>query len=119
MILAIQLQRANIDEAFLRRFNAIIRFPFPSESERRRIWLRALPDHPGRTLLAERMARFELSGGNIVNVVQFAAIESIAAGSAAIGLRAAVKGVEREFEKEGKVFHNLIREDEGMSDTPA
>jgi hypothetical protein len=104
--------RANIDEAFLRRFNAIIRFPFPSEAERRRIWLRALPDHPGRATLAEQMARFELSGGNIVNVVQFAAIESIAAGAPAIGLRAAVKGVEREFEKEGKVFHNLIREDE-------
>lgn len=104
--------RANIDEAFLRRFNAIIRFPFPSESERRRIWFRTLPDHPGRAALAEQMARFELSGGNIVNVIQFAAIESIAAGSPAIGLRTAIKGVEREFEKEGKVFHNLVREDE-------
>jgi len=33
-------------------------------------------------------------------------------------LRAAIKGVEREFEKEGKVFHNLIREDE-LPDSPA
>lgn len=104
--------RANIDEAFLRRFNAIIRFPFPSEAERRRIWSRALPDHPGREVLANRMARFELSGGNIVNVVQFAAIEAIATGKPAIDLAGAIKGVEREFEKEGKVFQNLIREEE-------
>ncbi len=100
--------RANIDEAFLRRFNALIRFPFPTEEERRTIWQRVLPDRKGRDRLAELLARFELSGGNIVNVVQFAAIEAIAAGRNTIRLCNAVKGVQREVEKEGKVFRNLL-----------
>jgi hypothetical protein len=100
--------RANIDEAFLRRFNAIIRFPFPTDAERRRIWTCALPHSPDRDQLAAQLAGFELSGGNIVNVVQFAAIEAIAAGLSAINLDAAIKGIRREFEKEGKVFHNLL-----------
>ncbi|WP_191637042.1 ATP-binding protein, partial [Pseudomonas fluorescens] len=101
----------NIDDAFQRRFNAIIRFPFPSEAERREIWTRALPQEDGRDRLASLLARFELSGGNIVNVVQFAAIEAIAAGCPAIRLDDAVMGVQREFEKEGKVFRNLIEEE--------
>ncbi|VVO69546.1 ATP-dependent zinc metalloprotease FtsH [Pseudomonas fluorescens] len=101
----------NIDDAFQRRFNAIIRFPFPSEAERREIWIRALPQEDGRDRLASLLARFELSGGNIVNVVQFAAIEAIAAGCPAIRLDDAVMGVQREFEKEGKVFRNLLEEE--------
>ena len=101
--------RANIDEAFLRRFNAIIRFPFPTDAERRRIWKSALPDSPDRDELAAQLARFELSGGNIVNVVQFAAIEAIAGGLPAIDLAAAIKGIRREFEKEGKVFSDLLQ----------
>jgi SpoVK/Ycf46/Vps4 family AAA+-type ATPase len=100
--------RANIDEAFVRRFNAIIRFPFPSEAERQAIWERTLPDRPGRDRLAGLLARFELSGGSIVNVVQFAAIEAIAAGRGEIALADAVRGIRREVEKEGKVFANLI-----------
>ncbi len=100
--------RANIDEAFVRRFNAIIRFPFPAEAERHAIWERTLPDRPGRARLAGLLARFELSGGNIVNVVQFAAIEAIAAGRGEIALADAVRGVRREIEKEGKVFSNLV-----------
>jgi len=100
--------RANMDESFLRRFNAIIRFPMPDQEERRAIWARALPDRPGRDHLAELLARFELSGGNIVNVVQFAAIEAIADGCGEIRLGDAVKGVQREMEKEGKVFRQLL-----------
>jgi hypothetical protein len=100
--------RANMDDAFLRRFNAIIPFPMPDEGERRAIWLRTLPARDGRDRLAKLLARFDLSGGNIVNIVQFAAIEAVAAGRESIGLADAVKGVRREVEKEGKVFRNLL-----------
>ncbi|MOA17316.1 hypothetical protein D3C78_1375710 [compost metagenome] len=58
------------------------------------------------------MARFELSGGNIVNIVQFAALAAISAGRNAIRLEEALLGIQREFEKEGKVFRNLL-EDQG------
>ena len=99
--------RANIDEAFLRRFNAIIRFPLPTREEREQIWLRTLPDRGDRTGLARRLSDFELSGGNIVNIVQFAAISAIAADREEIGFEDALKGVQREVEKEGKVFAGL------------
>jgi SpoVK/Ycf46/Vps4 family AAA+-type ATPase len=110
--------RANMDEAFLRRFNAIIRFPFPTEAERRAIWQRTLPDMEGRDRLAELLSRFELSGGNIVNVAQFAAIEAIAAGRARIRLGDAVKGVQREVEKEGKMFRNLLEAELAVERAP-
>jgi SpoVK/Ycf46/Vps4 family AAA+-type ATPase len=100
--------RANIDDASLRRFNAIIRFAFPGVAERERIWRRLLPRRGGSEELASPLANFELSGGNIVNVVQFAAIEAIAHGRPAIAIEDAVKGVQRELEKEGKVFRNVL-----------
>jgi len=100
--------RTNMDEAFLRRFNAIIRFSMPTEDERCAIWERTLPDRPGRSKMASQLSRFELSGGNIVNVVQFAAIEAIAQGSGTIGITDAIKGIQRELEKEGKVFRQLL-----------
>jgi hypothetical protein len=103
--------RANMDDAFLRRFNAIIRFPFPAEQERAAIWQRTLPESADRDRLSSLLARFELSGGNIVNVVQFAAIEAIAAKRGEITLGDAVRGVQREVEKEGKVFSNLVEEE--------
>lgn len=99
--------RSNIDDAFLRRFNAIIRFPFPAAAERRAIWQRTLPEQPEREQLARQLAGYELTGGNIVNIVQFAGIAALSAGRDAISLQDAIKGIEREFEKEGKIFSAL------------
>jgi SpoVK/Ycf46/Vps4 family AAA+-type ATPase len=102
VILASNL-RTNIDDAFLRRFNAVIRFPFPTAAERERIWQRHLPDHVSAEL-ASQLAEYELTGGNIVNVVQFAAIEAIARGADTIDIDDALRGIHREMEKEGKVL---------------
>lgn len=102
--------RANIDEAFLRRFNAIIRFPEPGPDERAEIWRRALPprgDDGGRAELIEAVKGYELTGGGIVNVAQFAAIEAVAAGRRDVTLEDVELGVRRELEKEGKVFRSL------------
>jgi hypothetical protein len=46
-------------------------------------------------------------GGNVINIVQFAAICAIASGRAEISIEDAMKIVQREFEKEGKVFARL------------
>jgi hypothetical protein len=103
--------KANMDDAFLRRFNAIIRFPFPDEAERAAIWRTSLPAHAefedGLDLPA-MLARFELAGGSIVNVVQHVCISSIARGSAVICLGDALRSIQREVEKEGKVFRNAL-----------
>jgi len=101
--------KSNVDEAFLRRFNAIIKFPFPMEGEREAIWRASLPPHakfePGIDLPKE-LARYELTGGNIINAVHHACIESLARNDTVITVNYALKGIRREMEKEGKVFKN-------------
>lgn len=108
--------RANMDDAFLRRFNAIIGFPMPGPEERRRIWEGCLPDRGDRADIAARMAVFELSGGSILNVAQHAALLAVTAGRDAPDLRDALRGVRREVEKDGKVFRNLLT-DVALDDT--
>jgi AAA+ superfamily predicted ATPase len=103
--------KANLDDAFLRRFNAIVRFDFPSEPERAEIIRKSLPGQAKFEKgvdFASLIAKFELTGGNIINVVQHACIEAIARNSDVIKIRDALKGVKLEVEKEGKVFKNII-----------
>jgi hypothetical protein len=84
--------RSNIDESFIRRFNSMLRFPFPDEENRARIWERALPgDVPWRGQspqppyhlteekevdIPQEVKKYELSGGNIVNVIHYAALKA-------------------------------------------
>jgi AAA+ superfamily predicted ATPase len=99
--------RANIDDAFLRRFNAIIRFPEPGPEERMAIWDRALPNcgpPTERDALIGALKEYELTGGGIVNVAQFAAIEAAARGERQLSLADVELGIRREVEKEGRVF---------------
>jgi AAA+ superfamily predicted ATPase len=106
VILATNL-KGNIDEAFLRRFNAVIRFPLPDAEHRLQLWLRHLPDRPGHADFARELAGYELSGGNITNIVQAAAIASLAKGADAISRADAVAAIAAEMEKEGRVFRPL------------
>ncbi len=103
--------RANMDEAFLGRFDTVVRFSLPTEAERRRIWLAAMPRDPGpadREAFAAALARFELSGRAIVGALQFAALAALDAGSPVLRYGDASLGVQREMEKEGRVFRDLV-----------
>ena len=102
--------RTNMDDAFLRRFDAIVRFSLPDTAERQAIWHRALPHRPGHNCLAEKLAVFELSGGNIVNAIHHAGLAAVARGAEAITLADAVRGIAAEADKEGKVFRNLLQD---------
>ncbi len=108
--------KANMDEAFLRRFNAIIRFPFPKEAERVAIWRKSFPENihfeAGQDL-PEMLGKFELAGGSIINVVQHACLKMLARGGEHLLRREDVlQGIRREVEKEGKVFKNLLQEND-------
>lgn len=73
VVLATNL-RQSIDEAFLRRFQFRIEFPFPEPAERARIWATMLPDGLTGGLDLDAVGRIHrLSGGNIRN----AAIKAI------------------------------------------
>jgi len=105
VILASNL-KANIDDAFLRRFNAIVRFAMPDAEARERLWRGALPR--GVALdpedLPARLARHELSGGNIINAVQHACLAALDRGDQTLRLVDALGGIRREMEKEGRIF---------------
>ncbi len=95
--------RANLDEAFTRRLDAVVDFPIPDERMRRRLWrlhLRpGLPVEDGVDLdfLA---VRFPLSGGNIRNVVLSAAHRAAARGGR-VSTEDLVRSVDREYRKLG------------------
>jgi DNA polymerase III delta prime subunit len=110
VILASNL-KGNMDEAFLRRFNAVIAFNFPTEQERQRIWELALPkdlrfDTP--TSPCPELARYELAGGSIINVVHYACLQALGRSKEKLLRRQdLIRGIELEMDKSGKVFRPL------------
>jgi hypothetical protein len=76
----------------MRRFNAILRFPFPDAKERVRIWQKSFPagavfvqtDGSANSSLKKELVdipeivkKHELAGGSIINVVHYASIRAI------------------------------------------
>lgn len=97
--------RANLDEAFTRRFQSIIHFPMPRASERCRLWRNGFSE---QTPLAPDLrpedlgARFELSGGSIMNVVRHATLMALRRGTRTITMEDVEQGIRKELQKEGK-----------------
>ena len=72
-ILATNMKSA-LDPAFMRRLRFIVNLPFPGVNERRLIWQKALPPQtPTKDLNYERLARLNISGGNIHSIALSAA----------------------------------------------
>ncbi|CAN5332349.1 hypothetical protein BH23BAC1_BH23BAC1_17870 [soil metagenome] len=99
--------RDNIDEAFVRRFQSIIHFPKPKKEERLKIWKNAFPSKIlfDETLNLEKIAeQYELTGANIVNVVQQVCLYALASGNHVINEVLLLESIRREFAKEGKML---------------
>jgi SpoVK/Ycf46/Vps4 family AAA+-type ATPase len=105
-ILATNL-RQNMDEAFLRRMQFIVEFPFPDEESRGRIWGVLFPpeapiasdvDFP---LLARAV---RLAGGNLKNIGLAAAFYAAGDGRV-IRQQHLVRAVRREFQKMGRSWN--------------
>ncbi|MEZ4589744.1 MAG: ATP-binding protein [Chloroflexota bacterium] len=113
-ILASNLQ-TNIDDAFTRRLDFIIEFPFPQPAERAHIWQVSLP---AALPLAEAIDwqllahRFELAGGNIRNAVLGAAFLAAAEGSA-VSQRHFLHATRRELQKLGRLIDESLFAVEG------
>ncbi len=119
IILATNMKN-NIDDAFIRRFNAILKFPFPDAAQRSLIWQKSFPENAlfvtkqtnieekdGRKKVEEKylpvniadlVKRYEMSGGNIINVVHYAGIKAVEKLS-----------VEEKLQK--KIYHDLSLEE--------
>ncbi len=95
--------RQNLDDAFMRRISFIVRFPFPDAVSRKHIWLSMLPEQlPLETGLdLDFLARtFELSGGQIKNIVVAAAFIA-AAQERSLSMDMLLTAVRLELEKGG------------------
>ncbi len=106
VILATNFKK-NVDEAFMRRMAVVVDFPMPDVAERRRLWNSLLPDSMPRAddIDFEFLAtRFELSGGNIKNAVQTAALLAAEANPRAVRFAHLLVGVRKEMRKIGRVF---------------
>ena len=125
VILATNFRR-NIDDAFVRRLDFVIDFPFPEPEDRKRIWERVLPDEAPRAddvdldFLSEK---FKLSGGAIRNCSLAAAFQAADDDTGAISMRHLVRAVAQEYGKQGRLtleadferFHDVIRVGGGRS----
>ncbi len=97
--------KANIDDAFARRFQSLVHFPMPDAQQRRQLWegtlrgTRRLADDVDLDRLAED---YELSGGAIANVVRYGAISALQSGRQKINTADLLKGITKELRKEGR-----------------
>jgi hypothetical protein len=104
VILASNL-RDKIDVAFMRRFQVVVGFPRPNERERLRMWMLALaPPLPVDDAIdLALLARLDLTGAGVVSAVQSAALFA-ARHDESIGMAQLVRGVVRQFQREGRVL---------------
>jgi SpoVK/Ycf46/Vps4 family AAA+-type ATPase len=103
-ILATNL-RKNMDEAFLRRLQVIVEFPFPGVEDRAKIWARVWPARApvdADVDAADLARRFEISGGHIRNIAIAAAFAAAEEG-VSISIRCVLNAALREFRKMNKL----------------
>jgi ATPase family associated with various cellular activities (AAA) len=98
--------KTNIDEAFTRRFQSIIYFPMPGEEQRYKIWENAFPKittRENKLDMKQIAAKYELTGGTIMNVVRYSSLMALSRNEKEIKLLDIEQGIKKEFMKEGKL----------------
>lgn len=120
VILASNMQQ-NIDEAFMRRMQAIVRFPRPSVQERRKLWQNALSiaglSETCGEYAADLAKRYDLTGAGIMNAIHYAALQNMPVSEEAEkeeawidmkkpenAMKYLFEGIRKEYRKEGKNF---------------
>ena len=99
--------KSNIDISFTRRFNAIIEFTSPDARERYQLWKNYLPSTvkiDERLNIEEIARKYQLTGANIVNVIQYAGLRTLENESPVLSVEELLQGIRKEYEKEGKLL---------------
>ncbi len=106
VILATNL-KANMDEAFMRRFQSVIYFPIPGPTLRLELWEKAFE---GNMVLDDgvdlkKLAKdYEISGGALINVLRFCSIRAVQKKDKKVFMNDILDGIRKEFQKEGKTL---------------
>lgn len=94
----------NIDNAMTRRFQSIIFFNRPEKEQRVELWKKLLPapfEYHSK-LDFNKLAQYELTGGNISNIIKAACLEAISRNSELIDSQDLADAITREFSKENR-----------------
>lgn len=97
----------NIDEAFARRFQAMIYFSLPGPEERLKLWKQSYSSKivfEDKVVLKEIADKYEISGGALSNIVRYSSLKAIKRGTNEILLKDILTGLRREFDKQGKAI---------------
>jgi len=98
----------NMDKAFTRRFHSCIQFNNPRYEERLRIWQQNMPKQLQlEDIDLEHIAqRYELTGSNIMNVIQDVSLKTIALKDSGYKVSAdmLLESIKKEYVKEDKIF---------------
>lgn len=106
VILATNL-KANMDQAFTRRFQAMIHIDMPAPAQRLTLWQNAFAD--GCPLaddvdLKEIADNYELAGGAIINVLRYSALQAVTRERPMIYHDDIIDGLRREFGKDNRTI---------------
>ncbi|KUJ62153.1 AAA family ATPase [Flavobacteriaceae bacterium CRH] len=99
--------KTNIDTAFTRRFQSIIEFEVPSYGERLQLWENNLPKGiriAEDVNLNELSKKYDITGANIVNIIQYACLRTLEDENESINLNHLLQGIKKEYAKEGKMM---------------
>ena len=110
MVILATNMKNNIDDAFIRRFNDVVKFAIPNEDERKEIWEKSFPENAEYDDIPNEVKKYKLTGGNIINAVHFAGIQAVKrrkeseTGKLLFYLEDVTDGIRKEMTKEGKPF---------------
>ncbi len=99
--------KANIDDAFARRFQSLVYFPVPDATQRQRLWSSTLNGKARLDAgvdLSSLAHDYVLTGGAITNVVRYGVINALQMNRDTICREDLVTGVIKELRKEGKTI---------------
>ena len=102
--------RANLDEAFTRRFDFITDFPFPDAVYREQIWrIHFPPNAPVAEAIDTHLLaqRFRIAGGNIKKIVLAAAFLAARDG-VPIGMTQLLHAARRDYQKMGRLIEESL-----------
>lgn len=107
LIILASNMKSNIDDAFLRRFQSIIHFTIPEAEERYELWKRGFSTKSNleASIDLHMIARkFELSGGVIVNIIQYCSLMALSRGDTTILQKDIIDGIRKELQKSGRTI---------------
>jgi ATP-dependent 26S proteasome regulatory subunit len=100
--------KANLDDAFSRRFQSMIHFAMPGIGQRKVLWRQAFsPKTTLEPLLQQKLdeiaSKYEMAGGAIINVVRYCSLMAIKReDNHIIKYDDVMAGIRKEFRKDGK-----------------